>query len=74
MAKRVLVTVTPDADPDEVTASLRAAGATRVTPPRPELPGVAVAEVPDDDSVTLEQLEALPGVERAEPDELRWSQ
>ena len=73
MSKRVLVTVAPQADPSAVIDALRSAGATRVTGPQPELPGVAVAEIPDDDAASIERFNSLPGVQHAELDELRWS-
>ena len=45
MSTRVLVTLQPDASPDQVADALTALGATEVQPPQPELPGVCIATV-----------------------------
>jgi hypothetical protein len=74
MATRVLVTLAPDADVQAASEELRRAGAADVTPPRPELPGVAVAVVPDDEvEPAIHRFQELEAVESAEPDALRWS-
>lgn len=49
MTTRVLVTLTPGADDDQAISALRGLSPVSVRPPTPELPGVAVAEVDDQD-------------------------
>jgi hypothetical protein len=76
MSTRVLVTLQPDTSPDQVVGALAALGATEVQPPRPELPGVCIATVdeqqhqPDAWAASAQQ---IPGVAVAEVDRLRWS-
>ena len=74
MAERVVLTVAPGSDPGALAAALQGAGATHVTPPRPEDPLVVVAEVAEADDGVLERFRALPEVRSAERDELRWTQ
>jgi Fervidolysin N-terminal prodomain len=74
MAARILVTLKDEADWPAVAQALEKAGATELTPPRPELPGVAVAVVPDDQvEKAVERFQAIDKVAVAEPDALRWS-
>jgi hypothetical protein len=74
MATRVLVKLAEGADVQAASEELRRAGAAEVTLPRPELPGVAVAVVPDEEvEPAVERFRDLETVESAEPDALRWS-
>jgi len=76
MSTRVLVTLQPDASPAQVADALTALGATEVQAPQPELAGICVAtvdeqqHVPGDWAASAAQ---IPGVARAEVDQLRWS-
>ena len=76
MSTRVLVTLQPDASPDQVAGALTALGATEVQPPQPELAGVCIATV-DEQQHPLQAWAAaaaqIPGVAGAEVDQLRWS-
>lgn len=76
MSTRVLVTLQPGASPDRVVEALTALGAAEVRPPQPELAGVCIATV-DEQQHPAEDWAAsareLPGVAEAEVDQLRWS-
>jgi hypothetical protein len=76
MAIRVLVTLLPDADVDQVVAELTALGASDVQRPQPELPDVCVATIDDrrhSPDGWVAHAQQLPGVAEAEVDQLRWS-
>ncbi|GAA3692838.1 hypothetical protein GCM10022204_05530 [Microlunatus aurantiacus] len=76
MPTRVLVTLQPDADPGEVAAALTALGALEVQPPRPELPDVLVTDIDEEQhpaQAWATSATQVPGVARAEVDQLRWS-
>lgn len=74
MATRVLVTLTePTCDPDAaVLKALRDLGAEPVRPPSPELPGVVIAEVADEQvDEFVRRAGGLAQVSVAEPDRMR---
>lgn len=76
MSTRVLVTLQPDADGEQVAAALTALGAAAVQPAQPELPGVLVSTVDEQQRPPADWAAAarqLPGVAEAEVDQLRWS-
>jgi hypothetical protein len=76
MSTRVLVTLQPDASPDLVADALTALGATEVQAPQPELPGICIATVDEQQHVPdawAASAQRVPGVARAEVDQLRWS-
>jgi hypothetical protein len=73
---RVLVTLQPDAPVDRVVAELTGLGAAEVQPPQPELPGVCVATVDEQQQSPADwaaRAQGLPGVATAELDQLRWN-
>jgi hypothetical protein len=76
MATRVLVTLRPDADLEQVVAELTALGAGEVQTPQPELPDVCVATVDEQchpPDAWAARARRVPGVAEAEVDQLRWS-
>lgn len=76
MVTRVLVSLQAGADQAAALADLDALGSASVRSPQLELPDVAVAEV-DDTAVEPEEwahrAAAVPGVQTAEVDRIRWS-
>ncbi|HEY5981436.1 MAG TPA: hypothetical protein VIT41_17555 [Microlunatus sp.] len=76
MSTRVLVTLQPDASPEQVADALTGLGAIEVQPPQPELPGVCIATVDEQQhppAAWATEAGRLPGVAGAEVDQLRWS-
>lgn len=73
MSQRVIVGLHPGADPGTVRKRLEAAGADSVQGPRPELPDVLIATVPDgkDANEFLQQAKSTQGVRYAEADAWR---
>lgn len=75
MGGRVLVTVDGDADPAAVQRDLEAVGGATVRPPAPELPGVLVVTLTDEDvdgRRWCDTARRVPGVRSVEPDAPRW--
>jgi hypothetical protein len=70
---RYLVHLLPEADWDGVRDALLSAGFAQVADPTPELPGVAIASVDDEDrAVEAARLAAaIPGVRLVEPDQMQ---
>lgn len=75
MSTRVLITIDESADTDAVVSALRALGPESVRAPAQELPGVAIADVADDQVESfLAEASSLEGVAVAEPDVLRYTE
>jgi len=78
MGTRIMIQVAsstrgPAQLPAEASQVLESAGATQVRASHPELPGLFTAIVPDGVNVPdlIEKLKQAPGVQHAEPDQLR---
>jgi hypothetical protein len=69
---RFLIHLADGADVDALRRALHGTDVTDLTPPRAELPDIAIAVAPDDADVTalMAHIRSMPGVVHVEPDAL----